>query len=72
MTQIHACLEFVTLAQNHLECSTENLSGLLLHALEKFVCDESPVNNCSVLYESLIYSLTAPLPSSMTIDLSKE
>ncbi|XP_076656487.1 protein zwilch homolog [Halictus rubicundus] len=72
LVQIHVCLEFMTLFQDHLICTHDDLRSLFLHAFKKYVCEKSPIQNCHNLDQNIIYTLNAPLPVATINNFNKE
>ncbi|XP_078034904.1 uncharacterized protein LOC144468948 [Augochlora pura] len=72
LAQIHVCLEFMILFQEHLVCSVDDLRSLFLRAFKQYVCAESPIENVSNLDENIIYTLITLLPVSTIDNLIKE
>ncbi|XP_053978515.1 protein zwilch homolog [Hylaeus volcanicus] len=72
MAQIHVCLEFMLLLQNNLECSTYDMRSLFLCAFNQYVSEKSPIQNWHDLHQNTIYSLNAPLPTSIINNWDKK
>ncbi|XP_076379095.1 protein zwilch homolog isoform X1 [Megalopta genalis] len=72
LAQIHVCLEFMILFQDHLLCSADDLRSLFLCAFKEYVCAKSPIQNVHNLDENSIYTLSTLLPVSTINNLNKE
>ncbi|CAK9820944.1 Protein zwilch homolog [Anthophora plagiata] len=72
LAQIHVCLEFMLLLEDNLECSSDDLRTLFSCAFRQYVGEKSPIKSYHDLHQSVIYTLSAPLPVSAVNNLNKE
>ncbi|XP_076288778.1 protein zwilch homolog isoform X2 [Lasioglossum baleicum] len=72
LAQIHVCLEFMMLFQDHLICTHDDLRSLFLCAFKQYVCEKSPIQNSHDLDKNIIYTLNATVPVTTINNFNKE
>ncbi|XP_043482154.1 protein zwilch homolog [Leptopilina heterotoma] len=65
LAQIHICLEFMLLAQTHVDYPSGNLQSLFSCAYNKFTSKETPIGSFAPLEANSIYKLNVPIPNDI-------